>query len=121
MSNFIYKILSPQEHQHLMLKTPLETQWKGAEIDVLDGFIHFSTLNQVAVVANKYFSQFPLIYILKFNSEDLGQHLKWEGPEQTEKTDPNLIFPHLYAALNLNLASVSKISKIDKEFDLSTL
>ena len=70
----------------------------GAPIDVIDGYIHFSTAATVAETAAKYFATESDLVLVAFNSDTLGPALKWEPARA------GVLFPHLYR--NLTLAEV---------------
>jgi len=65
----------------------------GAPIDVADGYIHFSTGNQVSETCAKHFAGETGLEILMLDSDDLGDKLVWEKSRGGAK------FPHLYSAL----------------------
>ena len=69
--------------------------YSGSEVDVSDGFIHLSNVDQVLETLNCYFreEQKPLILIL--NESHLEDTLKWE----IVPTRNNQSFPHLYRLL----------------------
>ena len=65
----------------------------GAPIDVIDGYIHFSTAATVAETAAKYFATESDLVLVAFNSETLGNALRWEAARG------GVLFPHLYRNL----------------------
>jgi uncharacterized protein (DUF952 family) len=71
-------------------------RFEGAEIDRLDGFIHFSTAGQAAETAAKWFAGRDDLTLVAVDAEALGSALRWEpsrgGP----------LFPHLYAPLPMS-------------------
>ena len=85
----IYKILRPEEWS--ALKAAGETQ--GAPIDVTDGFVHFSTAEQVAETAAKWFAGQDGLIVAALDAEALGAPLKWEPSRG------GALFPHLYGPL----------------------
>lgn len=88
----IYKILRDPEWQALSEagETP------GAPIDLADGFIHFSTAEQVAETAAKHFAGEDGLWLLTCNAVDFGRALKWEPSRG------GALFPHLYRKLTLD-------------------
>lgn len=68
----------------------------GAPIDIIDGYIHFSTAATVAETAAKYFATQSDLVLVAFNSTQLGPHLKWEAARG------DVLFPHLYRSLRLS-------------------
>ncbi|MEM1065125.1 MAG: DUF952 domain-containing protein [Pseudomonadota bacterium] len=87
----IYKILRPEEWRVLMEAG--ETQ--GAPIDLTDGFIHFSTAEQVAETATRHFAGLADLYLAAAAAEPLGDALRWEPSRG------GALFPHLYRPLRL--------------------
>ena len=74
MSRKIYKILTPKQWEDALAKGVSE----GAPVDIADGYIHFSTGDQVEETAAKHFrGQGPLI-LVSFDIADFGDDLKWE-------------------------------------------
>lgn len=65
----------------------------GAPIDIADGYIHFSTAQQVAETAAKHFTGQDDLLLLMVETETLGSVLKWEVSRG------GALFPHLYAPL----------------------
>ena len=67
----------------------------GAPVDLADGYIHFSTAQQVVETAAKHFAQTPDLVLVAFDADTLGPALKWE-PSRA-----GALFPHLYRPLDL--------------------
>jgi uncharacterized protein (DUF952 family) len=67
--------------------------YRGSAVDLRDGFIHFSTANQVAETAAKHFAGQTDLMLVAVDDEALGPTLKWETSRG------GALFPHLYAAL----------------------
>ena len=65
----------------------------GAPIDLVDGYIHFSTAATVAETVAKYFATESDLVLVAFNSDTLGHALKWEAARG------GVLFPHLYRPL----------------------
>ncbi len=68
-------------------------QFLGAEIDLKDGFIHFSTAAQVAETAQRHFAGRQNLVLLAVETDNLGAALKWEPSRDGQ------LFPHLYKEL----------------------
>ena len=62
----------------------------GSAHDIRDGFIHLASGDQVEFVISNYFTNEKVVYIAKFVTADLGDHLKWESNSSEE------LYPHLY-------------------------
>lgn len=71
-------------------------QTDGAPIDLVDGFIHFSTSEQVAETAARHFATESDLVLVAVRSTGLGDALKWEPSRG------GALFPHLYRALMLS-------------------
>ncbi len=67
----------------------------GAPIDRADGFIHFSTAEQVTETAAKHFADQSDLVLVAFEAERMGDALKWEASRG------GALFPHLYRDLLL--------------------
>ncbi len=87
----IYKILRAPEWAAL---SELGTTG-GAPIDMEDGYIHFSTADQLKGTLERHFAGETGLVLLAFNADALGDSLKWETARDDQE------FPHLYSALSL--------------------
>ena len=67
--------------------------YKGSSQDQTDGFIHFSTADQVRLSAAKHRSGQNGLVLLFVAIDQLGDALKWE------KSRGGDLFPHLYGDL----------------------
>lgn len=67
----------------------------GSEVDIADGYIHFSTAEQAAETAAKHFSGQRDLVLLHVDADTLGDRLKWEPSRG------GALFPHLYGKLDL--------------------
>lgn len=76
-------------------------RFDGAEIDLHDGYIHFSAQHQVAETAAKHFSGRSDLVLLAVDEKNLGDDLRWEVSRGGDK------FPHLYASLDVALVTSS--------------
>ena len=90
----IYKLVSRGEWQ----AAKAAGAFLGAAVDLADGSIHFSTGQQAAETARKYFAGLPDILIVGFEAETLRPGLKWEPSRGGD------LFPHLYGPLDPALA-----------------
>lgn len=76
----------------------------GSPDDVRDGYIHLSTVQQLAGTLRRHFSNadgigLPDLVLVALPVEQLGESLKWEPARGGQ------LFPHLYGALETRLAS----------------
>lgn len=89
-----------------MRKAKQNTAYNGSADDIRDGFIHFSSKNQVAGTADKYFSSEEEVVLLAFDPEAFEKNtLKWEASRGGE------LFPHLYSCLDVQTAAHTSIIK----------
>ena len=70
--------------------------FRGAPVDLADGYIHFSTAMQVEETAAKHFAGQTGLLLLRVDADRLGDTLKWEPSRG------GALFPHLYAELLLS-------------------
>lgn len=92
----------------LIYKIADEAAWRSAEaagvflgapIDLADGFIHFSTAEQVLETAAKHFAGREGLVLAAFDAGQLGDALRYEVSRGGD------LFPHLYASLDPSLAA----------------
>ena len=88
----IYKIFRPEEWQSLIDHG--ETQ--GAPIDVTDGYIHFSTSEQVRETAAKHFANAGDLILVACDSDAMKPDMKWEVSRG------GALFPHLYRLMQMD-------------------
>ncbi len=67
----------------------------GAPVDLMDGYIHFSTAAQVTETAAKHFATESDLVLVAVNADTLGPALKWEPSRG------GALFPHLYRRLRI--------------------
>jgi uncharacterized protein (DUF952 family) len=67
----------------------------GAPVDHADGYIHFSTAEQVRETAAKHFAGQTDLLLVAVDAAALGPALKWEPSRG------GALFPHLYGDLPL--------------------
>ena len=101
-SSKIYKILSRVQWDRFQL----ERQFEGAELDLADGFIHFSAANQLAETLAKHFPRRTDLWLIEVQAGQL-QNLKWEPSRDGQ------LFPHLYETLCLEDVSDSWELSVD--------
>jgi uncharacterized protein (DUF952 family) len=68
-------------------------QTLGAPVDLADGFVHFSAAPQLAETAAKYFGEESDLVLVAFDTDRLGDALKWEVSRG------GALFPHLFRGL----------------------
>jgi uncharacterized protein (DUF952 family) len=70
----------------------------GAPVDVADGYIHMSTIDQLDETRAKYFAGQSHLTTLEVDLTRFGDGLKWEVSRG------GALFPHLYATLPIAAA-----------------
>ncbi|TNE90426.1 MAG: DUF952 domain-containing protein [Deltaproteobacteria bacterium] len=86
----VYKILLPAERDALHA----DGHTLGAPVDLADGFVHFSTAEQLEETARRHFAHVDRMWLLAVDGEALGDALKWEPSRG------GALFPHFYAPLH---------------------
>ena len=77
--------------------------YRGSAVDRRDGFIHFSTAEQAAETAAKWFAGQHDLVLVAVDAAALGDRLKWEPSRG------GALFPHLYG--ELPLAAVRRVDR----------
>ncbi|MDA9629551.1 DUF952 domain-containing protein [Candidatus Pelagibacter sp.] len=100
----IYKIVDKNEWQKIKDTGP----YSGSKKDIEDGYIHFSSEDQVEGTLKKYYSNQADLILLKVDTLKLD-NLIWE-----QASDGNM-FPHLYSSLDLSNVVEELEIILDKE------
>lgn len=95
----IYKIF----RVHEWASAEREGLFLGSPDDRRDGFIHFSTAEQLRGTLAKYFASEREIVLATIDARALGNDLKWEVSRG------GMRFPHLYASLPLD--AVTRVTR----------
>lgn len=66
----------------------------GADVDLKDGFIHFSAAHQLRETLRKHFVGRTDLVLLTVDDSQLGAELRWEPSRGGD------LFPHLYGPLS---------------------
>lgn len=82
-------------------------EFKGASIDLTDGYIHFSTGAQAQQTAARYFAGQEGLMLVAVDAEKLGDKLVYEP------STGGALFPHLYAPLPLTAVRWAKPLPLD--------
>ena len=88
----IYKICTAAEWR----EAERAGAYRGSAVDRRDGFIHFSTAEQAAETAAKWFAGQRDLVLVAVDADALGDALKWEPSRG------GALFPHLYGELPLD-------------------
>jgi len=88
----IYKLLNLDE----WLAAKAAGEFRGSPVDLADGYVHFSTADQVVETAARHFAGQTGLMLLTIDTDRLGADLRWEPSRR------GALFPHLYASLPLH-------------------
>lgn len=90
--SLIYKIC----HAGEWVAAAARGAYAGSAKDREDGFLHFSTREQLAGTLARYYADATDLVLVAVDPEALGEVLKWEPSRD------GALFPHLYAPLPLS-------------------
>ncbi len=79
-------------------------RFTGAPVDVADGFIHFSTAEQLCETARRHFAGQSDLVLVAVEAKALGERLRFEPSRG------GALFPHLYG--DLDLAAVRGVATL---------
>ena len=82
-------------------------RYNGSADDLRDGFIHFSTFEQLRGTVDKHFAGRKNLLLIGVKSNELGAELKWEPSRG------GALFPHLYAPLPTAAAAFIQPLELD--------
>jgi uncharacterized protein (DUF952 family) len=85
----IYKVLSSAEWS----EAQRSGSFAGSPDDARDGFIHFSTAEQLEGTLERHFAGQKNLVVLEVDANALGEALRWEPSRG------GALFPHLYGEL----------------------
>jgi uncharacterized protein (DUF952 family) len=88
----IYKVLRGAEWS----EAQASGSFAGSPDDARDGFIHFSTAEQLEGTLERHFAGEPNLVVLEVDAAALGDALRWEPSRG------GALFPHLYGALPMS-------------------
>ena len=71
----------------------LDGVFRGAPVDLTDGYIHLSTADQLQETLDKHFAGQVGLVIAEINLEALGDTVRWEVSRG------GALFPHIYGIL----------------------
>jgi uncharacterized protein (DUF952 family) len=107
VAQVIYKICRADE----WVEAERTGAFRGAAIDLTDGYIHFSTGEQVAETAARHFAGMTGLVLVAVAAPVLGPALKWEPSRG------GALFPHLYGVLTLDAVLWVKPLPLGREGD----
>lgn len=70
--------------------------YTGSALDVTDGFIHLSALDQVRATLTMWFKDKPDLILAKVNLTALGETVVWEASRGGS------LFPHIYGVIPMS-------------------
>lgn len=89
-----YKVLTAPE----MAQLEADGVFKGAPVDLADGYIHLSTEAQLTETVDKHFAEQVDLHVVAVDIAVLGDAVRWEPSRGGQ------LFPHIYADLPLSAA-----------------
>ena len=92
MAHIVLKIVSAD----VWTKAEADGVFKGASIDLADGFIHLSTPLQAPETANLYFKGQTGLLLVSLDGDVLGDKLVYEPSRNGD------LFPHYYGELPMS-------------------
>jgi uncharacterized protein (DUF952 family) len=101
----IYKICTAAEWR----EAERDGVYGGSAVDKKDGFIHFSTAEQTAGTAAKWFAGQRDLVLVAVDGDALGDKLRWEPSRG------GALFPHLYG--DLPLKAVQRVDALPLDAD----
>ncbi|WP_332818311.1 DUF952 domain-containing protein [Sphingopyxis sp.] len=87
-----FKVLTQQQ----WVDFERERVFRGAPVDIADGYIHLSTAQQLESTLAKHFADQTALMIAEVDLILLGDAIHWEEARGGE------LFPHLYAELPIH-------------------
>lgn len=105
MGQMIYKILTAEQ-----LAAVESGGLMQAPVDIVDGYVHFSTSKQVQETLAKWFRGQTGLVLASVNGDDFGPDLKWETSRGGD------YFPHVYAEVRQHhISSLWPLDIVDAE------
>lgn len=101
-------------HPHTAFKILTGPQWaqfqadgvfRGAPVDLTDGYIHLSTADQVQATLDKHFEGQDGLVIAEVDLLSLQESIRWE------ESRGGALFPHIYGELPIS-AVISHLTQI---------
>src|SRR5262245_39930962 len=88
----IYKLLAARE----WAAAQAAGVFRGPAVDLADGYVHFSTAEQVVETAARHFAGQRGLLLLAVDTDRLGEDLRWEPSRG------GALFPHLYGPMPID-------------------
>ena len=99
---FAYKVLTAEQFDQFKA----DGVFKGAPVDLADGYIHMSTREQAADTVAKHFAGQDRLVMLMIDLAPLGDAVKWEVSRG------GALFPHLYGELPMSAVAGKVVLRI---------
>jgi uncharacterized protein (DUF952 family) len=99
----VYKILPRDEWE----SARAAGVFRGASVDIADGYIHLSTAAQAPETARRHFAGQADLVLLELETDDFGDAIRWEPSRGGE------LFPHLYGTLDPTRVGVVRDAPLD--------
>lgn len=100
-----YKVLTGPQ----MAQLEADGVFKGAPVDLADGYIHLSTEAQLTETVDKHFAGQEDLHVAAVDLAALGSAVRWEPSRGGQ------LFPHIYGDLPLN--AVVAYSPLERDQD----
>jgi uncharacterized protein (DUF952 family) len=100
-ATLVYKVCAAREWSDAVAAGT----YRGSAVDVRDGFIHFSTREQLGETLRRHFAGQSDLVLVEVDTAALGAALRWEPSRGGD------LFPHLYG--ELQVAAVRRVSAIE--------
>lgn len=101
---FAYKVLTADQFAQFKA----DGLFKGAPVDLADGYIHMSTREQAAETVAKHFAGQDRLVMLMIDLAPFGDALKWEVSRG------GALFPHLYGDLPMSAVAGKVVLRLDE-------
>lgn len=102
---FAYKVLTADQFAQFKA----DGLFKGAPVDLADGYIHMSTRDQAAETVAKHFAGQDRLVMLMIDLAPFGDAVKWEVSRG------GALFPHLYGDLPISAVAGKVVLRIDED------
>ena len=99
---FAYKILTAEQYDQLKA----DGFFKGAPVDLADGYIHLSTRDQAAEAVAKHFAGQDRLVMVMVDLAPFGEAIRWE------ESRGGALFPHLYGDLPITAVAGKVVLRI---------
>ncbi|EQB16983.1 DUF952 domain-containing protein [Sphingobium lactosutens] len=99
---FAYKVLTAEQFDQFKA----DGVFRGAPVDLADGYIHMSTREQAAETVTKHFAGQDRLIMLMIDLAPFGDAVKWEVSRG------GAFFPHLYGDLPMSAVAGKVVLRI---------